>query len=380
MKREEAIVKFQNNEADIILRKMRKACYDRIVEGREEFKLCLAKALKDIVTAGEQQTEQFAIGCIHFAYLRAHFADGTYKWLVEAQGKDGAYDRQSYSTMFDMKWLFEAMEEYREALYKEAQKYLNVLTPADCDSLYIEELAKQIPYLYMLGIWAFHDRDIAGQLDKLDRTESFRVTLGERRGKSFILYKDSAGKAVDKDVLADLMRDPVEEDFNKSDYVLYDFSKYSIADGRIGFRNFQFSSFRDVEINNAELVFCKAMLSDWQNCRIQDCAINMCTLQGADFSNSRLENVSFAGCRLDIPAYNEDGDNIMFVPVSFRNASLKNVEFVGAYLAGCDFRGAVLDNIDWTDADMQHTIIDMIWKNKLELTREQSEAVIWIAD
>ena len=96
---------------------------------------------------------------------------------------------------------------------------------------------------------------------------------------------------------------------------------------------------------------------------------------------SILENVSMTGVRLDVLPYSEEMPlNPAMIPANFRNATLKNVDFSGAYLAECDFRNACIGRINFAGADLRGAKIDSKYKELWDLTEEQKNSICWLSE
>ena len=165
MTREEALDKFKSEEAGVILKKTNLKYYNQLVEKRDEFADLLRKGFWNIISRLESYPD-FQVQEVQFSYLRVHIMDGTYQWLVELHDKNGDYTREDISQMLDMKSVLGVYDECRKELYQAAAKYVNTLTPADCDLIVMENFADQVMYLYILGVYAclLYTSDAADEL------------------------------------------------------------------------------------------------------------------------------------------------------------------------------------------------------------------------
>lgn len=378
MNRDEALEKFRNAEAENIFAAVRKEYYFRLIERKEEFAERLIKGLHILIDELEKKKSDFAISCIHFSFLRVHITDGTYQWMAEAQDEKGVFTKKDVSILFSMRDFFEMFENCREKLYMEAAKYVNILTPSDCDELILQEFTKQVPYLYILGIYAFRDIEYDEGYKKLVKTDVLRVTLGERRDKSFIIHMSRKQVSNSKEVLEKLTETPSEDDYMSKAYVMQDFSGYRIDKSRIAFRNLVFGNFRKCIISGSEILCCKCMSTDWRECYITDSSVDLCSFQNSDFTGVHIINSSMAGCRFEVSVYSDEiQNNIAMIPVSFRNAVIKDVDFTGSDMSGCDFRGARLDNVSFNKVELRGARFDACAKEQILFSEQQTEMIQW---
>ena len=378
MKREEALAKFKSEEARIILHKINCKYRQQLMEKRDEFAALLQDGLWSILSQLEQYPD-FQVQEVQFSFLRTHIIDGTYNWLVELHDKDGDYTRQDISRMIDMKSVLGIYDVCREELYQAAAKYVNTLTPADCDLIMADNFAYQVLYLYILGVYAFRDLEKDTRWNRIKVDKIFRVLIGERRDKAFVVFAKNMQARQDEDVLADITKQPDVSDFSGMKYVLYDFSGMQILNRNICFRNVTFSNFSEAQLEEGQFLACKCMFTDWRNCHIRNIDMDGNCLNGADFSGSTLENVSMTGVRMDVLPYEETIPlNPAFLPASFRNATIKNVDFSGSFLAECDFRNASIGRVNFEGADLSGAKLDAKYKDVMNLTEEQKNSISWV--
>lgn len=378
MTREEALEKFRAEEAGEILKKLNKIYYQNLVEKSERFGELLREGFWKILDKLEEYPE-FEIQEVQFSFLRAHIMDGTYQWLVELHDKEGDYTRQDISMGLDMKEIFECYDSCRQDLYDAAAKYVNVLTPADCDLILVDNFCKQVMYLYLLGNRAFRDIHKDERFKKITVKKIFRILIGERKDKAFVIYANFEEALDQEEAIEKITSQPEEKDFNSSDYVMFDFSNITLKEVNVSLRNFPFADFSGSEMDDLFFYSNKCMMTDWRGCTIKNAYIEDDVFNCADFSDSYIENVSFIGSRFDVIPYTDEiPGNLSIFPVSFRGATIKNVDFRGAYLAKCDFRGAEIGRTNFEEADMAGTVMEQKYKDILELSSRQKESITWV--
>lgn len=381
MNREEALEKFRGMEAEKIFVEARKEYYEKLIEKRDEFAKKLRYGFHMLAEELQKREEDFALSCIHFSFLRVHITDGTYHWMVEAQDEDGVFTKRDISVHISMRTFFATFEKCREALYREAARYVNILTPSDCDELILQEFTKQVPYLYILGIYAFHEIEKDEVFQRLNKTDVFHITLGERRDKSFIIHMTRKNAPKQEEVLEKITGMPSEEDYSSREFMMHDFSKYKIEDCRIAFRNLVFGDFRECQVAGVELLCCKCMGTDWRGCRIEDSSMDLCSFQNATFEGAYIANSSMAGCGFEVSEYTDEVQkNIAMIPVSFRNAVIRGVDFGGSNMAGCDFRGAKFDNATFLEVNLKGACFDLSARDTIEFSEEQIASIHWQTD
>lgn len=380
MTREQALDQFKKEAAGSILKKLHKIYYQQLVNMRDEFARTLRKEFWNIIDKGKEYP-QFQLWEVQFSYLRTHIMDGTYQWLVELHDENGDYTSTDISQIFDMKVVIGIYDKYRQELYEAAAKYVNILTPADCDLIMTDYFGTLSMYLYILGVYAFRGLAQDDRWKEVEKEDKFRILLGERRGQTFVVYSEGWSQKKAGEVIEKLSQQPTEQDFTSADYMLYDFSDMQIQEADICFRNFNFSNFRRCLVEESDVKACQCMYTDWQGCHIRNAVMDGNCMCGADFGSSILENVSMAGVRLDVLPYSEENIlNLTLIPVSFHNAILQNVDFSGAFLAECDFHNARIGRVNFEGADMRNSRIDKKYKDILQLSEEQKNSICWLSE
>lgn len=380
MTRDEALAKFRSGEAKEIFQKAIQKSRAELIEKRDEF----AKTLKDAFWKMMEKAKEFPdfkMQEIQFSYLQVHVMDGTYKWLVELHDDKGEFVSVDISESLEMKGFFETYEAYRDEVYQAASKYVSTLTPADCDSMMVENFKELTPYLYYLGVYSFRGINEDDRFQEIQIHKVFRILIGGRREKAFLVFYKLEKPEEALEIKEKLKNEATEQDYSSDEFSLFDFSDDTFEDDNISLRNFPFARFRRASFNEIEMYGCKCLLSDWHEAKIKNCFFDGSCFNSADFSDSYFENVSLLGTRFDIaPDMKDIPFNPTLIPTSFRNATLKNVDFRGSFLAGCDFSGAKIGRINFAEADMKNAKFPMEYRDQLELSDEQKNSILWVKE
>lgn len=380
MTREEALERFKTQEAAEIFRRINRKYCDVIYEKKDLLAERLKEAFWKILEKAKDYPE-FQIQEVQFSYLQVHIMDGTYRWLVELHDEKGDYTEEDISELLEMKEILGVYEECREELYQAAAKYVNTLTPADCDLMMAENYKSTVMHLYLLGVYAFRGIDQEERFQEIPVKKIFRILIGGRRDCAFVVFAKHENREDPKTVLERLTKQPEEKDFTSQEFILYDFSDYEIKNCNISFRNFPFTSFRRCRLDDVELIMCKCILSDWRGAEIKNTLLEGNCFHSADFTGANLENVSFHTCRLDVaPDMVNNPLNPSLIPVSFRGAKLQNIDFRRAFLRGCDFREAEIGRVNFEGADLTGAKLPEKYREIPELTEEQRKSIDWIKE
>jgi uncharacterized protein YjbI with pentapeptide repeats len=378
MTREEALEKFRTIEASEIFKETNHKCRKELLEKRD---LIADRMRGAFWSALEQLTDhpEFNVQEVQFSYLQVHVMDGTYKWLVELHDENGDFVEQDISETVEMKEFFTAYESCRNELYQKAAQYVNALTPADCDGIMVENFVNVVPYLYLIGVYAFRGISEEPRFQEIPVHKIFRVLVGGRRDKAFLVYYKLENPEDGNTTLAKLLEEPKEKDYLNDEFMLFDLSNQDFQECSLTFRNFNLTIFRHASFRRVEMFVSKCMLGDWNDVTISDCVMEGDCFNGVDFSSSRIRNVSFVQSRFDInPEMDDMPMNPTMLPTKFCDAELKNVDFRGCWLGGCDFRGATLEEILFDEADLTNTIIASKYRDVLKLSEAQKKVVCWV--
>ncbi len=380
MTRDEAVQKFRSGEAKEIFQRAIQKSREELVEKRDAFAQALRDAFWKMMEKAKEYPD-FKVREIQFSYLQVHVMDGTYKWLAELHDEKGEFVSVDISESLDMKRFFETYEAYRPEVYQEASKYVSTLTPADCDSLMVENFRELAPYFYFLGVYAFRGINEDARFQEIPIHKVFRILIGGRREKAFLVFYKLEKPEEAADIKEKLNKEATEQDYSNDDFSLFDFSDEKFEDNNLSMRNFPFTCFRRAIFDKIEMYGSKCLLSDWHEAKITNCFFDGSCFNGADFSDAYFENVSLLGARFDVASDMKDIPfNPTIIPVSFRNATLKNVDFRGTFLAGCDFSGAKIGRINFAEADMKDAKLPMEYRDELELSEEQKKDIHWVKD
>lgn len=378
MEREEALEKFTTLEAKEILERAGRALFESIDANRIEIQSTLIDYFEKVVDLWRGLDKKFEVSCIHFSCLRVHIMDSSYIWHVELQGPNGDYDKQHVECMMDMSHFFSFLESYRQELQDAGQKYVGNITPADCDRLFLKMFFSKMYYFYFLGIKAFEKIDLHEKFKSLTKKEVFHITLGERRDKSFILAQDGPRKPLEE-VVTLLTKEPKEEDLSSNEFLMYPFHYCQLYEKTIALRNLLFLRARNCQFEWLEIIGSKLMLSDFSETVFDHCAVHFCTFQGSNFEHCRITDSLFCGNHFGIVPYQDDiTQHLAFIPASFVNATLTNVNFDGCFMSGCDFRGAELENVTFDQVDLMNAIFEKKYKDILTLSEIQMKQIHWV--
>ncbi|WP_164515180.1 pentapeptide repeat-containing protein [Paenibacillus lentus] len=199
-----------------------------------------------------------------------------------------------------------------------------------------------------------------GEYGDIDLSES--VYCCNSQQKSSTAYKQWLGKKLDHE------------------YAYEHIADVDISDGHYEGIQLNFTRLERVNLSGSHLQSSYLLSSKFEAC---DCS-------EVDFYGSVMFDASFRGCNLERACFDEitggrdvmnENYGLMFGihGVQFQGANLRAASFQNAVIAG-DFRGALLEGIDFTGADLAGSKMLSRDQSLVSLSESQRQSIVWVEE
>ncbi len=377
MDRKEALADFKEKAATAVERAMiqfhkdftknREVYCEKLLEGFDRMAEKLKKEYKD--------TE---IAELQFSYLQAHVIDGTYQWAIEARDKDKILDKKEKILYIAMPELFDAFEQLEDALKSEAAKYIGNLYEGDIADIKIEAFEKCKGYFYLGGYHAFRAIRKRRTYKEFKKHRAFLILIGGYMDEVQMVHLQTNE---DFEAIKEEMYKKGDMDHLKEHNLLYrDYSGIVLKEEskRVDCKNLMFTCFEDCRIRYHLFTLTNLMGANFRNSRIDDTAFIGNTFQQADFTGAVLCNCDMHTSMFYGGEYVNGQITPGIYPVSFRECVLDNVNFSYCDLRNCDFENADMRKAVFDSAKLKGARMNMKYRDKLNLSQEQKEEIVWI--
>lgn len=119
-----------------------------------------------------------------------------------------------------------------------------------------------------------------------------------------------------------------------------DYSKKPLAKGE-----YEFCLFRNCNFSDSELTEIRFIETEFVDCNLSNARIHKTAFQDVTFNNCKMLGLQFDTC------------NDFGFAVSFENSQLNDSIFYKMKLRGTSFKGCQLQGVDFTEAEMENTIL-----------------------
>lgn len=316
MKREEALLKFREEEQDF-MNEVKARFLTNIQEKAPDIAVRLQQVFTDLRRAVEEK-EKKDIMFIHFSMLRVDFLKQTYGFLAQAMDIKWYMDMEPAEVMFSLEDYFVVFNEIREKLELDSRSYMGKINRYDIDNLMLE--AGMDCNLMLANMLRFVFRDIEENQDfkAIPKLKTWGIRWGEYRDASeMIACADREKKN--------------QRDWNRA--------------------------LRETKDNEGRLVS-----TFWYEAE----------LQGSDCSGKALCFIQFENCTLQ----NMNFERADLVGARFKNCTLSSCSFQGAMLRQTIFEGCKWEQCDFQAADLTECIFFEDDIPFLHLDAEQLQAIL----
>lgn len=380
MNRKEAYLHFQTAIAQPAVEANQKRFYEQFSINKLQFCQTLLQGVNELLEKVLQEDPEKEIAVIRLVYLQASILDGTYQWQVMAQDKNEYLDKKPIETVIDVSPFFSCIESMAAELTTEVRKYVGNLYEGDIATYKLEAWKQCMPTIYLAGAYAFRSFRENELFQQIHRHKAFRIVVSGYMDREQVVFLHT------------------EEDFEKAKQQLYRkgdavqmaetqflYRNYGgivckKEESRVDCKNLMFTCFAKCRIRYHQFMFCNMIGINFQNSRIDDSGFIGNPMQQADFTGAVLCNCDLHTSMFYGGEYVDGQITPGIFSVSFRNTKLDRVNFSYCDLRNCDFSGSQMNEVIFEHAKMQGTRIDEGNRNKLTLSQEQQEEIIWGQD
>jgi len=284
-------------------------------------------------------------------------------------------DKNPVEIYYDGSWLLKFIHEYKEKLTAEAKRYVGKISKIDLEKLKWKSLDKDYKgFLIPMFRNALADITKLEEYITMEKAVNFSISVGEYKDLTQPIWVESKIE----ESASELKFSIKERDVSRT--VFKHYKNLDLSNEICERSNFMYTKFEMMNFENCDLHDCNFMGAKIWNCNLKNGDLSYSTLWYADFEGSDLigADLSFVNHKEEID-YDQIEEKI-FNRILFNKTDLRDANLMYSDLAGCDFRGAVLDNCNLDGAYLYKAIIDETYMNsdKLYLSEDQKKVVVWV--
>ncbi|BAU27213.1 pentapeptide repeat protein [Aneurinibacillus soli] len=375
MKKEEALQHFRENHVHptfhatiVALEQYAQTHRDELVQDFLPSFQQLCRTIKQKQAAGEKGE----IGYITYSMLRTEILEGRHRYLVEATDNRWFLDDHVCKAEYDASWAFRFLDEFERSLEQARKVYMDVITPADLETIKLQEALNYHQYVIRFIRYAMLQAITLPEYIEIEKAEEIEIRVGEYFDRSEIVYKEDTREKEASEIAEWL------EEKEPHVYSYEVFTQLDLSHGKYDGIDLRYANLMQSKLSHSALRTCILVGTNFESCQLEGVDMSYSVLYEASFRQSNLTgailwDVQGAAGWLDDSIWTMPG----FAGVTFAGANLTGTDFRGANLAGAIFTGAILSGTIFEGANLDQAVFSMKDREMIDLTNAQRELIIW---
>lgn len=310
---------------------------------------------------------------IRVSLLRTSLLEGVFEYMCEAVDEHSIPIFRITPFRYQATWIYKFYEAWNRNCEDQLRVYMGLLKPWFFENWRSSQLFSFHNYMVHAVRYAVPRIMVLPSFQSLQRGEGFEMVVGEYGDHTIgeSVYYCNFIERSEKSIKAWLARELPH------DYVHEHITKVDLSQMNYEGINLNYTWLQQVDLTDTYLARASLLGSRLDACEARNADFTGSAMFDADFTNSMLSGARFDEVIAPVNIVNED-DAVYFglYPVKFTGADLTNASFRGAYIAG-DFRGAILDGVDFQGADLTGSRMLKEDESKVHLSDEQYSSIIW---
>lgn len=304
MKREDALINFNEKYTNELLKKYEQIFYEDVMQNKDLLRSTVINSLKNIcedVSDFQNGLDYYKIKYFQFSILRTSIISKNYIFLLSTYNQEWYLDDNAKHMELDMSFLFKSLNDLYNELYEKSKKFIGKINKYDIEKIILKQAMEYNEYIAYTVRFILQNIDREEWFDKVKKTDIYFIRWGEYQDKSELVYIMDNNKKTMNDFIKGL--DLTNEEAHKDELV--------------------YSVWKDTEISEAICIEKNMMFSNFKNSKISNFSFEKSILLGANFEDAILQNVNFNKTNL--------------VGVNFIGVKFEDVKFEEAILDGAIF-------------------------------------------
>ncbi|MGG3312311.1 pentapeptide repeat-containing protein [Paenibacillus lautus] len=313
---------------------------------------------------------------IKISLLRTRLFEGHAEYMLEVFDHETLGSTKILPYRYEAKWIHDYFTAWSQACENKRKEYMGIIQPQSLDYWRREQVDSFHVYMVHAVRHAVDRLMTLPSYQELAKDTQFEICVGEygdmeisesvyccnSRQKSSTACKQWLDKKLDHE------------------YVYEHIADVDISNG----------NYEGIQLNFTRLEKVKLLGSHLQGSYLLSSKFEACDCSEVDFYGSVMFDASFRECNLERACFDEitggrdvmnENYGLMFGihGVQFQGANLRAASFQHAAIAG-DFRGALLEGIDFTGADLTGSTMLRRDQSLVSLSESQRQSIVWVEE
>ncbi|WP_099190488.1 pentapeptide repeat-containing protein [Tepidibacter mesophilus] len=307
MKREDALINFNEEYTNELLNKYEQIFYEDVIENKDLLRSTVMDSLKNIcedISDFQNELEYYKIKYFQFSILRTSIISESYIFLLSTYNQEWYLDDNAKHMELDMSFLFKSLKNLYNELYQKSKKFIGKINKYDIEKIILSQAMKYNEYIAYTVRFILQNIEKEEWFDKVKKTDIYFIRWGEYQDKSELVYIMDNNKKTMNDFIKVLGL--TNEEAHKDELVYSVWKDTEISDVICIEKNMMFSNFKNSKISN--LSFEKSILlgASFENAILQNVNFNKTNLVGVNFIGVKFEDVKFEEAILDGAIFNQE--------------------------------------------------------------------------
>ncbi|AZK48595.1 pentapeptide repeat-containing protein [Paenibacillus lentus] len=313
---------------------------------------------------------------IRISLLRTSILDGEPVYMLEAYDEQTIDCAQTTSYRYQAGWIFKYMAEWQQHCEEQRRKYAGKVEICGLEAWMNEQVNPFHLYMVHAVRYAMDQAVELTSFQNMVKGKQFDIRVGE--------YRDAnVSESVYR--LNKIMRSSITckgwlENLLEHQYVHEHIAGVNLSLGNYQGINLNYARFEDVDFTRSNMQNSYLLGTRFERCSSDQVDFRHSVLIDADFRHCSLKNARFDHILASRDLMNEQHAVVFGVRgMLFQGANLTDASFRNAQVAG-DFRGAILNEVDFSGADMTGSCMFKRDMNLVSLDESQRQSIRWIEE
>lgn len=377
MNAQEAWIQFM--KVDVLPRRLPSVLelHDSYVSNREELIVPLIRLMDELcreVCDGQANGQMEACIGIRFSLLRTSLLEQRPVYMLEAYDESSVEALQVTPYRYDAGWIFKHIEDWYKNSELERRKYVGQVEACGLEAWMHEQTGPFQVYMVHAARFAME------QVAKLDSFQSIRkgkifdVRVGEYRDTAtsesvYRMNQVQRPSMTCKGWLANLL---------KHQYIYEHICQVDVSQGQYPGIRLNYARLEEVDLTGSEMTSSYLLGTRFERSVCDDVNWSRSVLIDTDFRQCSLTHARFDyGFGRQKVVHEQEAVVFGVQGVLFHQADLSYASFRHARISG-DFRGAVLEGVDFTGADLTGSIMLRSDQEQVLLSDKQRHSIQWM--
>lgn len=329
--------------------------------------------LLDQVNLLQEAEVKAELGFITMSMLRTELMAGQAHYFVEGMDSSWFLDPIPICSMYDAGWAFKGWFTLAAELEELIPSYQGAIIKPQLEQLMRTAAAFYHQYVVCLARYAMQQFRSTPQWAELKRHTPFEIRVGEYMDVSEVVWRE------DHRVKEALI---VKADMEKCEDAAFSYeilTNLNLQGGGYANSDLRYSNLSGSDLSGSVLATSVLVGTNFHKCRMERANLCATLLYEADLSDCMLQGALFRYVEggSGLPEASE-WEHPSFEPVNFTRADLTGADFTNANLRGAVFVDAVLDDVNFSGADLTNAVFSLQAEQILHLDEHQHASIVWL--